>query len=119
MKTRQELKEDYKKLTHPKGVYKITCTANGKIFLGGSPNLDSKWSNAQFQLDAHSHPNSMLQADWEEYGADNFTFEVVDTLDLKDYDPKKNYTAEINELEAMYLEELQPFGDKGYNKMKS
>jgi hypothetical protein len=31
---------------------------------------------------------------------------------------KKNYKDEIKELEEMYLEELQPFGSRGYNKEK-
>jgi hypothetical protein len=89
MKTKQELKEEYKKLVHPKGVFKITNKQNGKIFVSGSPNLDSKWGSQKMQLNMNSHPNKELQADWNEFGEYNFEYSIVDTLDLKDFDPQK------------------------------
>lgn len=116
MKTQKELKEEYKKIVHPKGVFKITNLKNGKIFVGSSPNLDSKWNSQKMQLNMKSHPNPALQKDWSEFGEENFSYEIVDTINLKDFDPQKNYSDEIKELEKMYLEELQPFGEKGYNK---
>jgi hypothetical protein len=118
MKTKQELKEEYKKIIHPKGVFKIINKKNGKIFVGSSPNLDSKWDSQKFQLNMNSHPNKELQKDWNELGENNFDYEIIDTLDLKDFDSTKNYTDKINELLEMYLEELQPYNEKGYNKKK-
>jgi hypothetical protein len=102
---------------HPKGVFKITNIANGKILIGGTPNLDSKWNSIKMQLQLGSYINKELQKEWNEFGEENFRYEIVDTLKLKDTDdPNKKYTDEIKELEQMYLDELQPFGDKGYNK---
>ena len=118
MKTKKDLKEEYKKIIHPKGVFKISNLINGKIFVSSSPNLDSKWNSQKMQLNAKTHPNFDLQKDWDEFGENNFVYEIVDTIDLKDSEPKKNYSADIKELEEMYLEELQPFDEKGYNKRK-
>jgi len=116
MKTKQELKEEYKNIIHPKGVFKITNKINGKIFVGSSPNLDSKWNSQKFQLNMNSHPNKELQKDWNELGEDNFYYEIIDTVNLKDSDTKKDYTSDINDLLEVYLDELQPYNTKGYNK---
>lgn len=116
MKTQKELKEEYKKIVHPKGVFKIVNKINGKIFVDSSPNLDSKWDNQKFQLNLGSHPNKELQKDWNELGEINFYYEIIDTIKLTETDSEKNYNADIKELLEMYLEELQPFENKGYNK---
>lgn len=101
------------------GVFKIENLKNGKIFIGSSPNLDVKWNSQKMQLETNTHPNAELQKDWNELGESNFAYGIIDTLNIKDFDPKKNYTKDIRELETMYLEELQPFGEKGYNKIRN
>ncbi len=47
----------------------------------------------------------------------NFSFEVVDTLEPKE-DTTYDYTKDLSVLEEMWLEKLQPFSEKGYNKKK-
>ena len=118
MKIKKELKEEYKKIIHPKGVFKIVNKINGKIFIGSSPNLDSYWNNQKFQLNLGSHRNKELQNDWNNFGEDNFYYEIIDTINLKDYNANKDYSSAINELLELYLNELQPYNNKGYNKRK-
>ena len=42
MDKRRELKQQYKEIIHPAGIYQIKNTANGKIFIGSSMNLSGK-----------------------------------------------------------------------------
>jgi hypothetical protein len=118
MKTKKELKEEYKKIVHPKGVSKIVNKINGKIFVVGSPNLNAIWNSQKIQLKTGTHQNEELQKDWNELGEDNFYYEIIDTLNLKDFDANKDYSSDINEFLEMYLDELQPYDEKGYNKRK-
>lgn len=115
MKSQKELKNDYKAAKPKMGIFQIKNKLNGKIYVDSSTNLDAIWNRFKTELKFGSHRNEELQQDWNAYGEAAFTFEIVSELKQKE-DEEVNYTAELKELKAMYVEELQPFGEKGYNK---
>ena len=53
--------------------------------------------------------------DWLEFGSDNFFFEVIDTIEKSD-DPNHNHLTDLTELLNVWLDEYEPYGDRGYNK---
>lgn len=115
MKTQKELKEAYKLMKFPMGVFQIRNTVNGKIFVDSSNNLDAIWNRYRAELGFGSHPNKALQQDWNTYGEENFRYEILSVLEQKEGDTATDYAKEVKVLEAMYKEELQPYGEKGYN----
>jgi len=117
MKTNKELKAEYKLMKFPAGVFQIRNTKNGKIFINSSLKLDKVWNSQKFQLELGGHPNRKLQEEWNEFGAENFVFEILDEVD-QDGGKEVNLKEEVKNLEEYFLEELQPFGEKGYNKLK-
>lgn len=114
-KTKKQLKNDYKQLKFKAGVFAIRNTVNNKIFIGSSVNMDAMWNRSRLQLDVGSHPNSELQADWKSLGEDKFKFEIISEIKQKD-DEQQDLAKEVKDLEMLYLEELKPFGENGYNK---
>lgn len=118
MVNKKELKKQYKETPPQMGVYTITNHANGKIFVGSSKNLHGKSNSYRLQLDTGTHYITELQKEFNQFGGENFTFEVIDRLDPKE-GPGYDYTDDLKTLEEMWLEKLQPFGDKGYNKQNS
>ncbi len=110
---RKELLEEYKQIKTYMGVIKITNQVNGKIFLASFPNLKNKWSTIQSQLEIGRHINSQLQTDWKEFGSQAFTYEV---LEEKETDEVTDMKWELKQIIKPWLEKLQPYGDKGYNK---
>jgi hypothetical protein len=112
---KRELKKQYKQTLPPMGVYKIENLANGKILIGSSENLPGKANSYKFRLKQGSHMNRQLQGDYNRFGEEFFAFSVVDCLEPKD-GPDQNYTIDLVALEEMWLEKLQPYGEKGYNK---
>ena len=89
-------------------------TANGKVLLGSSLNLEGPLNRHRFMLRIGSHINKVLQQDWDELGPDHFVFEILEVIQVKD-DPNFNLKEELTLLEQIWLEELQPFGERGYN----
>jgi group I intron endonuclease len=114
---KKELKKQYKQTLTQMGVYQIKNLVNGKIFIGSAKNLPGKLNSNKFQLEHKSHINHELQKDYIELGEKNFVFELLDELEPKEEDPAYDYTRDLKALENMWLEKLQPFGDKGYNKI--
>ena len=118
MKTNKQLKEEYKYKKFKMGVFQIRNMINGKIFIGSSLNLDAIWNRHQTELKFGGHRNEVLQKEWKEFGEDNFKFEILSEIEQKD-DDKADYNKEVKELEEMFIEDLQPFAEKGYNTFKA
>ena len=113
--SKKELKREYKQTPKPIGVFQIRNLSNEKIFVGSSMNLDGIFNRHRFQLNAGSHQSKQLQKDWNESGAQNFAFEILEELT-----PRENLDMpkELEFLEDLWLAQLEPFGEKGYNEPK-
>ena len=114
MKTRKEIHREYKQRVKPSGVFQIKNKVNSKMLLGSSLNLEGPLNKHRFLLRINGHPNQELQKDWSELGADQFTFEILETVQIRDH-PSFNLKDELTLLEEIWLEKLQPFGERGYN----
>jgi hypothetical protein len=115
MSRNKELKAAYKQLKFQIGVFQIRNTQNNKLLIDSSVNIAAKWNRHKMQLNFGVHPAKELQADWLALGEGAFAFEVLSELTQKEEEPR-DYAREVAELEAMYIAELQPFGDKGYHR---
>ena len=114
MKTKKELKAEYNLIKPKIGVFQIRNIVNGKIYVEGSVNLDKIWNRHKGELKFNGHRNVTLQKDWNEFGEDNFLFEILSEI-KEDETRKIDYTKESKQLAKMFIEELKPFGEKGYN----
>ncbi|MCP1311778.1 GIY-YIG nuclease family protein [Paenibacillus tyrfis] len=110
---RKELLEEFKQIKTYMGIIQITNKVNGKIFVDSYPNLKNKWMTIKMQLDMGRFANLELQKDWKEHGAEAFTYEVLEEQKTDDVTDMK---WELKMMEKPWLEKLQPYGDRGYNK---
>lgn len=114
MRSKKEIKLEFKERRKPAGVFQVKNTANGKVFLGSSLNLEGVFNGCRFRLSLGSHPNRGLQREWNEYGPGAFSFDILEEIKIKD-DPDFNIGDELTLLEEIWIEKLRPFGEKGYN----
>jgi group I intron endonuclease len=115
VKSRQEIKRAYKEREKPAGIFQIKNLGNGKALLGSSLNLDGPLNSHKFMLTIGRHRNEELQKDWNKYGPEDFVFEILEVVKLSD-DPGFDLNDELTLLEQIWIERLQPFGERGYNK---
>jgi hypothetical protein len=114
---KKRMKKDYQQTPRVLGVFLIRNNLNDKVFLAAGIDLHGLINRHRFQLTHRGHPNKQLQADWNELGSNNFAFEIVDELTPR-ADAGLDYRAEVASLEDLWLEKLQPFGERGYNQPK-
>ena len=114
---KKQLAHQYKQRPLTLGVFVIRNTVNGKIFLASGQNLAGIINRHKFELRHGGHKNKQLQADWNELGPSHFAFEIVEQLDPPaqgQFDVKQ----ELRVMEDLWLDELKPFGERGYNQPK-
>ncbi|MZP30688.1 DUF2087 domain-containing protein [Heliobacterium undosum] len=116
--SRRQKKLAYKETAPSVGVFQIRNKINGKGLIGSSRNIEAAFNRHRFSLSHGAHESPELQKDWNEHGAENFAFEVLETLELE-AEERQNMRA-VNEvlqgLEEHWKEKLQPYGEKGYHE---
>lgn len=60
------------------GVYCITNTTSNKVYVGSSVNFSRRWRQHRRELNKGIHGNVYLQKAWRKYGAEAFTFTVLE-----------------------------------------
>ncbi len=88
------------------GIYKITCTANGKNYIGSAKWIKKRISKHKWCLRKNCHVNQHLQNAFNLYGAESFVFEVQEICDPDDLIVREQYW--MDRLEATNK-------TKGYN----
>ena len=105
MKSKKEIKEAYKQLKIPLGVFQIINIKNNKILIDYSIDMQSKWNRHKIELKFGNHRNKVLQKDWNTYAEENFVFQILSELKPSD-DENINYRTELKELYELVTEEL-------------
>ncbi|MEW9698680.1 GIY-YIG nuclease family protein [Paenibacillus sp. SI8] len=116
MNRRQELQQLYKEIKTEAGIYQIRNTKNDKVWVDSTKNLKSM-NGKQISLEMGTHLNKELQQDWKDFGKEAFVFELLEVLKVKETGYFDAADA-LKKLEAKWLEKLQPYGERGYNKQK-
>ncbi|NNE97883.1 MAG: GIY-YIG nuclease family protein [Pyrinomonadaceae bacterium] len=117
MDAKKALKDEYKRTLRRMGVYQIRNLTNEKLFVGSSLNLDGILNRHRFELKMGGHMILNLQEDWNEFESEKFAFETLEELFPRE-DPDYDYREDLECLEDLWLEKLEPFGRKGYNERK-
>lgn len=117
MDRRKQLLMEYKQTPLPMGVFQIKNKTNGKLFIGSSLNLPGSFNRHAFQLKSNAHSSPALQADWNQFGADAFEFSVLETIKTDEF-LQEDWRDAVDILEEKWLSQLQPYGERGYNKEK-
>lgn len=59
------------------GVYQITCTANGQIYIGSAYEFNRRWNHHKLKLRKGEHDSKYMQNSWSKYGAEAFEFKIL------------------------------------------
>ena len=74
------MKKEFKGHANKGGVYKITNTINGKIYIGSAKGFKKRAYQHTSSLKNGKHQNKHLQASFNKHGTDAFLFEVIEVV---------------------------------------
>lgn len=73
------------------GVYTITNTIDGKMYVGCATIVEDRWRRHKGQLRRQKHHSIYLQRAWDKYGEEAFEFEVLVECDIDYMFSEENY----------------------------
>ena len=73
------------------GIYKIRNKITGKIYIGSSKDIPSRWKQHKSELKRGTHHSRLLQESWRKYGLDNHEFEILETVSNSSYLIKREH----------------------------
>lgn len=95
------------------GIYAITNKATGKLYIGESLDIYRRWHEEHIsQLRKNRHYNKALQKDFNKYGEENFSFEILERYSGDDPISTK---AKILILESYFITQFKKSGINLYN----
>jgi len=106
MDRKKELKLQYKQMKPEMGVFLIRCKVNNKCHIQAATDFRAVINGAKARLGGGLHPYRELQQDWNRFGADNFSFEVLETLKYDKDESKTDYSEELALLQMIWEEKL-------------
>ncbi|MDG0807983.1 GIY-YIG nuclease family protein [Cohnella rhizosphaerae] len=121
---KKQLAEAYTQTFRAMGVYQIRNAENGKVLVRSSMDLDGARNRFEFMKQMNNNTLPELKAEWDRYGGGAFAFEELDRIKPKeetvtDRAELKKYQDEVDALAELWIEKLQPFGERGYHRPKS
>jgi hypothetical protein len=115
MKTRSELKRDYKNSPQEMGVFLILNTRTRRFDVRASVNLRGAMNRLNVDITPSTNPNRDLLDDWQTLGPTAFEIKVLDRLEPpRDAPPSWTPAADLKELERMWRERLVAEGGVPY-----
>ncbi len=81
------------------GVYCITNIINGKKYIGSSINIRNRWNKHLSCLKLNNHGNFHLQNAFNKYGIENFTFNIIEEIEL---------SSNLIEREQFHIDTINP-----------
>jgi hypothetical protein len=106
MDRKKELKLQYKQMKPQMGIFIIRSKVNNKCYLQTTQDLRGVINGAKVRLGGGFHPNMELQKEWNEFGADNFTIEILERLEYGKDESKTDYSEELAILQMIWEEKL-------------
>lgn len=100
------LKEAYKNRVVIGGVYAIRCRTTGQTWLRASTDLQGSKNRFAFCVATNSHPESCVASAWKTYGAECFSFEVLEEIEKQELQTTQEFSQDVSTLLELWKEKL-------------
>ena len=103
---RKRLVNEYKQRKLSGGIYKITNSLSKKYLLGRSQDIKAMQNRFNFSVSVGSCVHPKLQKDWRDFGGKIFTFDILESIYIKEGQSQDKFIDELKMLEEIWREKL-------------
>jgi hypothetical protein len=116
MDRKKELKLQYKQMRPPMGIFIIRSKVSNKCYIQTTQDFRCGFNGTKVRLAGGIHPNRELQKEWNDLGAENFTIEILESLEYDKDGSKTDYTEDLALLQMIWEEKLAKENMEFYKK---
>lgn len=113
---KKELIAQYKQMKPDMGLLIVRSKVNNKCHIQTAKDFRSGINGLKVRLEGGFHPNRELQKEWKEFGAENFTIEILDKLEYDQDESKTDYSDELALLQSIWEDKLAQDNVEFYKK---
>ena len=106
MNSRKKLVNEYKQRKLTGGIYRIINSLSGMHLLGSTHDLKAMQNRFNFSVSTGSCIHPRLERDWKECGGEAFTFEILDSIQMKEGQSRDEFTDDLKILEELWRGKL-------------
>jgi hypothetical protein len=105
--SKKERKEQYKSRVVTGGVYCIKCDGNGRSWIKSTKDLAGQKNRFEFFVSTDYCPEPGMSFEWKQYGANSFSFTVLEKIDKGATQTDREFTEDIRTLYDLWMEKQQ------------
>lgn len=107
MDRRKELKNLYKSRAMIGGVYRISCSGNGRVWIKSAKNLQEQQNRFRFFISGNYCPEPGMRAEWKQYGAESFSLTVLEELKKGETQTEAEFARDIETLHEIWMQKQE------------
>lgn len=104
---KKQLKDAYKSKPAVGGVYCIACSGNQRRYIKSTVDIEGIQHRFNFALSMKTCPDPALYAEWNAYGTESFSLEILEELKIKEGQTAKEFANDVALLRELWLEKTE------------
>lgn len=105
--SKKECIQQYKTRQMIGGVYVIRCQGNGRTWLKSTSDLQGEQNRFQFALSNNSCLNPAMLREWNQYGSQSFSLQILEELKKKETQSDQEFADDVRALLELWKEREQ------------
>ncbi|MFC1965027.1 GIY-YIG nuclease family protein [Chloroflexota bacterium] len=106
MDRRKKLVNEYKQRKLIGGIYKITNSLSEMYLLDRALDIKAIQNRFNFSVSTGSCFHHKMQKDWKEFGGKIFTFEILESIEIKEGQSQDEFMDDLKMLEEIWRDKL-------------
>ncbi|MBP1754974.1 MAG: hypothetical protein H6Q59_1372 [Firmicutes bacterium] len=103
--SKKEIKEQYRNRVVIGGIYCITCNGSSRKWIKSTKDLAGQSNKFEFFTSTNLCPEPGMISDWNQYGAQSFSFDILEKLEKGETQTEKEFEDDIRTMYDMLLEQ--------------
>lgn len=95
--------EQYKNKRAVGGIYCIKCNANNRTWIKAARDLEGQKNRYEFFISTNTCPEPAMIGEWSQYGAESFTFDILEELKQGETQTEQEFTEDIEILLKIWM----------------
>ena len=106
--SKKELRDNYINRTAIGGVYYIKCNGSGHMWLKSTTDMPGQRNRYNYTVVTNTCPEPGMLKDWNQYGAESFSFTVLEEIKKGETQTDREFADDIRVLLDIWKEKQQP-----------